>query len=252
MLGKGARAAQGPEGGHSYGQRAGKHCKDTAAASSSSPCHSTLSESTRSCNALKLRPNSSTCVSIICVHWGNESPNSSTRLARSAIFGSSSSKAMRVEGRTTGAFAAWESDFAASSLLPAACPSEANSSSCFSSDHSFRLHMECRLCPRPVLFSNSKSRKQVSLSEDTWSVRACRSMRRLEFISVWKWTNGRSLSSLPKGFSSSDAAKLRENVPETCTKVMMVEKSMLPLMSVAINRGVRNMLRKSSWTMSWA
>mmetsp|Transcript_117734 Transcript_117734/g.227076 ORF Transcript_117734/g.227076 Transcript_117734/m.227076 type:complete len:217 (-) Transcript_117734:699-1349(-) len=83
------------------------------------------------------------------------------------------------------------------------------------------------------------------------SVFVCRSISRQLFISVWKCSNGKSLSSVPNGFSSSLAMKFRENIPNTGTNAKMAARTLL-LITPEIIIGVKTVWSKSKKEINWA
>mmetsp|Transcript_53 Transcript_53/g.143 ORF Transcript_53/g.143 Transcript_53/m.143 type:complete len:345 (-) Transcript_53:278-1312(-) len=127
----------------------------------------------------------------------------------------------------------------------------------------WELELELRDGSRPTLgtapsfssftepASSSKSSTAVSLMPAMWSEFWWRSISRLEFISSWKSSRGKSLSSLPKGFSSWLAVKFKENMPKMGTTVK-TKAHALWLMSSLIMTGVRTVWRTSSMLMSCA
>mmetsp|Transcript_79476 Transcript_79476/g.228067 ORF Transcript_79476/g.228067 Transcript_79476/m.228067 type:complete len:308 (+) Transcript_79476:407-1330(+) len=76
------------------------------------------------------------------------------------------------------------------------------------------------------------------LRQGRWSASSCRRIMRASFMHCWKCRNGRSLSALPKGFSSSTATKLTAKVENTTTQVSMAAQTFVLTMTDTI-KGVR-------------
>mmetsp|Transcript_10198 Transcript_10198/g.30649 ORF Transcript_10198/g.30649 Transcript_10198/m.30649 type:complete len:226 (-) Transcript_10198:752-1429(-) len=217
------------------------------------PGSSSWSNWARSESELKLRPISRICVSIVCVQLGSERLNSSTSFDSVSIFGSSSSSDIIMSSillaSAFGLLSAWAYSSAAAT---AASNSKRRDTRLAAVPTLSMLQIEWRLCVAPVWTKASQAVTQSGLRCETWSVLSCKSMSRLEFISAWKCSSGRSLSSLPKGFSNCPAAALREKEPKMGTNVKRHAKTQLPLISEAIIRGVNIRFTQSKVAISCA